>query len=138
MLHFACVSHTISAHTNLLPAPPPLSACSRIVGAVLLARLVLMPLMGIACVSAGVAAGILDPADSTLLFVLLLEASTPPAMNLQLICEVMGSGTQQMGRVLAVAYVASVFTLTAWISVFLLLVRGGGLGGSGRAAAAGG
>lgn len=121
------------AHTLVpVPPPPPLPR-SRVVGAVLLARLVVMPLMGIACVAAGLSAGIVDPSDATLLFVLLLEASTPPALNLQLICEVMGSGTQQMGRVLAMAYVASIFTLTAWISVYLVLLRGGVLG-SGSAA----
>lgn len=91
------------------------------------ARLVVMPLVGLTAVTAGARAGILDASDRTLLFVLLLQASTPPAMNIQLICEVLGSGTRPMGRVLAVSYAASAITLTVWISAYLLLIGGGAI-----------
>ena len=90
-------------------------------------RLLLMPLVGIVAVAAGAASGILDASDRTLLFVLLLESSTPPAMNIQLICEVLGSGTRPMGRVLAVTYIAATLSLTLWISAFLLLVSNGAI-----------
>lgn len=113
---------------NLLLLPPSRPHRSPAILAVILVRLILMPLVGIAAVSAGVRSGILDGRDRTLLFVLLLEASTPPAMNLQLIVEVLGSGTRPMGRVLAVAYIVSIVTLTLWISAFLLLITNGAIG----------
>jgi predicted permease len=87
-------------------------------------RLVLMPLVGIACVVAGRGTGLL-PADQTLLFVLLLQASTPPAMNLQVICDILGSGSAQMARLILVSYCASIITLATWITVYLTVLSGG-------------
>jgi predicted permease len=92
---------------------------------VVLVRLLLMPLVGIGLVYAGVLAGIVPGADRTLVFVLLVEAATPTAMNLQLIADVMGSGSRAMARVIAVSYVLSVIGLTVWISVALALITGG-------------
>ena len=110
------------------PPPPIPSPCRPPLLAILATRLLVMPLVGLACVAAGVRARILDPSDRTLLFVLLLEASTPTAMNLSLICEVLGSGTRPLARVLAAAYLASIVSLTVWIAAFLSLISTGALG----------
>jgi len=99
--------------------------------AVCIARLAIMPLVGIAAVTAGVRAGLVPTGTldaATLQFVLLLEASTPPALNLQLLAEVAGKGQREMAQVIAVTYCASVITLTGWISLFLVLTRSGSLG----------
>lgn len=89
-------------------------------------RLVFMPMVGLLLTWLGLRAGIIAPTDLTIIFTLLVEASTPPAMNLQLICEVIGSGGGAMARVICFTYIASVFSLTAWFSVYLALLRSGG------------
>ena len=83
-----------------------------------------MPIIGIAYVALGVSIGVLSRGETTMLFVLLLEAATPTAMNLQLLCEVLGCGTAGMGRVLAVSYVLSILTVTLWCAAFISLVKG--------------
>lgn len=124
-----------SAATATAAAAASGSGATRIRMAVLvgvcIARLLVMPLVGIAAVAAGVRLGLVPratPDAITLQFVLLLEASTPPALNLQLLAEVAGKGQRQMAQVIAVTYCASVVTLTAWISLFLVLTRSGSLG----------
>lgn len=112
-------------------APPPRRIRWPILVAVCFARLLVMPMVGIAAVAAGVRAGVVPRGSwdaATLQFVLLLEASTPPALNLQLLAEVAGKGQREMAQVIAVTYCASIITLTGWISLFLVLAQRGSLG----------
>lgn len=85
-------------------------------------RLICAPLVGMTLVWTGLKMGIVPP-DRTLLFVLLLEASTPPAMNLQLICEVAGVGQKAMSSVICVTYIASIVTTTMWITAYLMALQ---------------
>ena len=92
---------------------------------IIFSRMIYLPLVGILLTYAGSKLGIVPGNDRTLVFVLLVEAATPTAMNLQLISDVMGSGSRAMARVIAVTYVLSVISLTVWISVALALIRNG-------------
>lgn len=96
----------------------------RVIAAVAMVRMLIIPILGIVSVYIGSQVGIIPP-DRTLQFVLLVEASTPTAMNLQLISDVMGTGSRAMARLIAVTYVASVVTMTIHISIALALIRSG-------------
>ena len=95
----------------------------QVVLAVGVCRLLLMPCCGMITVLALLRAGALPPNDATLVFVLLLESAVPSAMNLQILCEQVSGDGSALARVIAVTYLAAVFTLTAWIAVFLLLLQ---------------
>lgn len=109
------------------PREPPRIPVIRlaVLAALILIRLVCMPLVGIAYSFGVTRLGMVDRGDRTLIFILCLEMCTPPAMNLQLIADVMGSGGRSTARVIGVTYVTSVVTITFWISVFLVIIRGG-------------
>jgi len=92
-------------------------------------RLLLMPMAGIAYAVLVSRTGLAPSNDPTLLFVLMLEASTPPAMNLQLIADIMGSGARSTARVIGFTYIVSVLTLTGWLSVFIAALRSGWIEG---------
>lgn len=98
---------------------------TRVLGGIIFSRMIFMPLVGIVLSYFGSKLGIVPGNDRTLVFVLLVEAATPTAMNLQLISDIMGSGSRAMARVIAVTYVLSVISLTVWISIALALIRNG-------------
>lgn len=110
-----------------VPAPLPVIPIIRlrVLAGVGLIRLLLMPFAGIAYALAVTRLGLVARGDRTLMFILMLQNCTPPAMNLQLIADIMGSGGRSTARVIGVTYVCSVVTITVWISVFLALIRTG-------------
>jgi hypothetical protein len=100
----------------------------QVLAGICLVRLVLSPLFGIALVWAGCRVGAIV-ADPVLLFVLLIESAMPSAMNLQLLTDIIAAGrgdaSRSMARVLAAQYLASVVTITVFISLFLTLIKAG-------------
>jgi predicted permease len=96
-----------------------------LIAAVAVVRLLVMPLCAMAAVALGARVGLVDPRDPVMLIVLLINGCTPSAMNLQLITEISGKGGAAMAKVLCITYLASIFTLTGWISVFLKLISSG-------------
>jgi predicted permease len=65
--------------------------------------------------------------DAVLVFTLLLESAVPPAMNLQILADLVGGGGPQMALIIAITYLTAVVSLTAWIAVFLYAIHEGGL-----------
>jgi hypothetical protein len=96
-----------------------------VLAAIIGIRLFVMPFAGIAYAIAVTRLGLVARGDRTLMFILMLENCTPPAMNLQLIADIMGSGGRSTARVIGVTYICSVLTITLWISTFLALIRTG-------------
>ena len=88
-----------------------------------MARLIIVPLCGLITVTILLRMGALPSNDSTLTFVLLLESAVPSAMNLQIICEQVQGNGRHLARVIAVSYAAAIFTMTAWIAIFLLMMK---------------
>jgi predicted permease len=98
---------------------------------IILIRLFLMPVVGILLVTFFVKVlGAIDSKNDLLIFTLLLQASTPTAMNLQLISEMVGAGQRAMARAIAISYTISIFTLTIWITVYLFMINEGFFSGS--------
>ena len=100
----------------------------QVIAGVCVVRLVLSPLFGIALVWLGVRVGAIVADDPVLLLVLLIESAMPTAMNLQLLTDVIAAGrggdaSRSMARMLAAQYLASVFSITVFLSIFLTLIK---------------
>ena len=79
-------------------------------------------------VALGVKVGLVSGADRVTLFVLLLQSCTPPALNMTLLASIAGKGEGAVSELLCVSYCLSLFTITAWVSVLLLLLRADAFG----------
>lgn len=93
--------------------------------AILASKLVLMPLVGTAILIALASMGAVDRSDKVLLLTLLIQTATPIAMDISLICAVVGRGEREIASVVLWQYLASILTLTFWISAFITLIDGG-------------
>lgn len=113
---------------NLARGPGRGGVGAPVVAAVSLVRLVVMPGVGVGLVLLLKWAGLL-PRDPVFRLVLLLEAATPSAMNLVIMCQLHGRGEQAMAATLFWEYVFSILSLTVWVSIFLYLVFAGALAG---------
>jgi hypothetical protein len=82
-----------------------------------------MPALGMGVVYALVQGGVLPRDQPVLLFVVMLQFSPPPAMNLALIGELENFAQAALGQVLFVGHVAAAVTMTVWISLQLALVE---------------
>ena len=115
----ATLSSTVSSslHADTLAAmracPLPIMLTS------LLIRQVCMPLIGLLLVHAAVVAGALDAHNRTLLFVLLIEAATPTALNVSIMCTMSGTGERALAALMVVQHLALLPTLTVWSCVFI-------------------
>ena len=94
----------------------------QLLAAVVISRLVIVPACGLVTVVALILWGVIPAADTSLIFILLLECASPPAMNLQIVAEMSGRGGREMAVMIAVTYLSAIATLTIWISVFLTIM----------------
>jgi len=94
-----------------------------LLASVLAARLVVMPALGTALVYALVQAGVLPSDDPVLVFVVMMQFTPPPAMNLALIGELEEFAQAALGQVLFVGHVTAAISMTAWISLQLAIVN---------------
>ena len=90
---------------------------------VLAARLVVMPALGTALVYGLVQAGVLPSDDPVLVFVVMMQFTPPPAMNLALIAELETFAQAAVGQVLFVGHITAAVSMTAWISLQLAIVN---------------
>ncbi|KAJ3150077.1 hypothetical protein HDU86_006700 [Geranomyces michiganensis] len=99
---------------------------NRAIAFVVFCRLFLGPLIGLAFVRLLKAAHI-APADPMLVFVLLMESSTPPALNLAVIAELHGKGEKDIANLLfwnyAVAVPGAILTVLLYLFVIPSFVR---------------
>ncbi|KAI8585805.1 auxin efflux carrier [Geranomyces variabilis] len=99
---------------------------NRAIAFVVFCRLFLGPLIGLAFVGLLKAAHI-APSDPMLVFVLLMESSTPPALNLAVIAELHGKGEKDIANLLfwnyAVAVPGAVLTVLLYLFVIPSFVQ---------------
>jgi predicted permease len=97
--------------------------CSRVLAAMCLSKLVFMPLVMLGLVRVLASLGMLPVGDPILPFVLLVEGSTPPALNLLVLAELVQRGKGQVSAVLLATYVVGAVTMTAWMAVWIEQAR---------------
>jgi len=104
----------------LIPSDPLEKRC---LGAVLVARMVLMPIAGIGIVTALSSIGML-PADPLCKFVILLQSAMPTAQNLVLLLQ-LREETQELAGDLALLllrqYLLAIVPLALWVVLFMSL-----------------
>ena len=86
-------------------------------------RLIVVPLISISLTQLLLHSGGLPP-DKPMLFVLMLEACSPPAMQLMVFCQLWYEKAEPLlGSLLVAAYFCAIPTLTTWISIILYLLK---------------
>lgn len=112
----ATAKNTADSPDNNLPDPAaiPLRAYFHVI----LGKLLLMPLCGLAYVTLTWEIGFI-PHDPMVALVILIESAVPPANNLIIMSQTHGHGETQMARLLFSAYCVSIITLTLWTMFFL-------------------
>jgi len=95
----------------------------RVIGGIIVAKLIIMPVFGILFVYLVSIANLLPSSDPILKFVLMLEAATPTATNVGNMCQMIGYGEKEMTIVLFWQYFFGTFTLTFWVAVFLYCIQ---------------
>mmetsp|Transcript_5852 Transcript_5852/g.13868 ORF Transcript_5852/g.13868 Transcript_5852/m.13868 type:complete len:85 (+) Transcript_5852:1-255(+) len=64
----------------------------------------------------------LFPSDRLLSFVLLLEAATPTAINLKILCALHKFNEKKITTLLFFEYLMAALPLTIWISLYLIIL----------------
>ncbi|KAK7406945.1 hypothetical protein VNO78_08581 [Psophocarpus tetragonolobus] len=85
---------------------------------IIIARLCLLPVIGLFIVRAAANLGLL-PVDPLFQYVLVMQYAMPPAMNISTIAQLFDVGNEECSVILLWTYSAAVIALTAW-STFLL------------------
>eukprot|EP01104_Vermistella_antarctica_P014471 TRINITY_DN4554_c0_g1_i1.p1 TRINITY_DN4554_c0_g1~~TRINITY_DN4554_c0_g1_i1.p1 ORF type:complete len:308 (-),score=95.59 TRINITY_DN4554_c0_g1_i1:90-896(-) len=114
-----CSMMVLGANLSRGPTSETLSA--RTIVSVCVARLIVVPAIVTALIFLSVHIGLL-PFDPVLLFVLLLEAATPSAMSLVIICQMNGGGEKDMSSLQFWVYLSTAVTLTCWVTVYIFLL----------------
>ncbi|KAI8816663.1 auxin efflux carrier [Fimicolochytrium jonesii] len=94
---------------------------NRAIAFVVFCRLVLGPLIGLAFVGLLTIAKI-APKDPMLIFVLLMESSTPPALNLAVIAELHGMGEKDIANLLFWNYAIAIPGAVLTVLLYLVLI----------------
>ncbi|XP_076945386.1 protein PIN-LIKES 7-like [Bidens hawaiensis] len=84
-------------------------------------RYIILPMVGILVVKAATHLGIL-PADPLFSFVLLIQYTVPPAMNISTMTQLFNVGQEECSVLTMWSYIAAAFALTGWSTVFMWLL----------------
>ncbi|XP_048425752.1 protein PIN-LIKES 1-like isoform X2 [Pyrus x bretschneideri] len=93
---------------------------SLVVG-IIVVRYVALPLIGILVVKGALKFGLVH-SDPLYLFVLLLQFSLPPAMNIGIMTQVFGAGENECSVIMLWTYAFASLSLTFWSAAFMWLV----------------
>ncbi|CAN1127771.1 Protein PIN-LIKES 1 [Linum perenne] len=89
---------------------------------VVLARYVALPLVGIVVVKGALRFGFIPSTDPLYQFILLLQFTVPPAMNIGIITQLFGSGESECSVIMLWTYALASISLTVWSTCFMWLV----------------
>ncbi|BFG30510.1 hypothetical protein CerSpe_167840 [Prunus speciosa] len=117
----AIPSLTLIIGGNLLSGSRGPGIQKSLVVGIIVVRFVALPLVGILVVKGALKFGLLH-SDPLYLFVLLLQFSLPPAMNIGIMAQLFGAGEKECSVIMLWAYVFSSVTLTFWSAFFMWLV----------------
>jgi len=112
----SCNSET-AADCGTITASSPLLTC------LVATKLVLLPALGTALVSALVYAKLLPLNDPVLVFVMMIQFALPPAMNLEQLGKQHNFAQAVLGQVVFLGHVTAVFSLFMWVTVQLTVVQ---------------
>lgn len=86
-------------------------------------RFILMPILGICLVFGAILIGMIPKDQRALHFVLMLEAGTPSALNLVVMCSTVKMGEAKLSYLQFWVYIISIFSLTLNGSFYLYLIH---------------
>ncbi|CAI5475327.1 unnamed protein product [Closterium sp. Yama58-4] len=109
---------------NLVKGPGASALPMRTTLAVVVTRLLVVPLMGIAIVLCADRLGLLPPGDKMFRFVLLLQHAMPSSIQIGTACSLRGFGEQEVSAVLFFQHISAVFTMAVYLFVFFYLLYG--------------
>ncbi|CAI5930362.1 unnamed protein product [Closterium sp. NIES-64] len=109
---------------NLVKGPGASALPMRTTLAVVVTRLVVVPLLGIAIVLCADRVGLLPPGDKMFRFVLLLQHAMPSSIQIGTACSLRGFGEQEVSAVLFFQHISAVFTMAVYLFVFFYLLYG--------------
>jgi hypothetical protein len=105
------------------PAPTPGALLPRsVVAIVVVSKLLLLPLAGLALLRLAARLGIL-PTDKLLQLLIVLQAASPTAMSMNALCQMTGAFPAEVPGLLLAVYCASTVTITAFMTVAITLIR---------------
>ncbi|XP_016651197.1 PREDICTED: uncharacterized transporter YBR287W-like isoform X2 [Prunus mume] len=117
----AIPSLTLIIGGNLLAGSRGPGIQKSLVVGIIVVRYVALPLVGILVVKGALKFGLVHY-DPLYLFVLLLQFSLPPAMNIGIMAQLFGAGEKECSVIMLWAYVFASVTLTFWSAFFMWLV----------------
>ncbi|XP_057469482.1 protein PIN-LIKES 3-like isoform X1 [Actinidia eriantha] len=112
---------TLIVGGNLLKGLQGSGIQKSIIVGVVVARYIALPLIGIVIVKGAVHFGLV-PANPLYQFVLYLQFSLPPAMNIGTITQLFGAGESECSVIMLWTYALASISLTIWSTVFMWLV----------------
>ncbi|MFS8034234.1 putative membrane transport protein [Helianthus anomalus] len=89
--------------------------------AIIIVRYVFLPLIGIGVIRAAAALGLL-PSDPLFKFVLLIQFTVPPAMNISTMTQLFDVGQEECSVLTMWTYIVAAFALTGWSTVFMSIL----------------
>ncbi|CAB4278825.1 unnamed protein product [Prunus armeniaca] len=117
----AIPSLTLIIGGNLLAGSRGPGIQKSVVVGIIVVRYVALPLAGILVVKGALKFGLVHY-DPLYVFVLLLQFSLPPAMNIGIMAQLFGAGEKECSVIMLWAYVFASVTLTFWSAFFMWLV----------------
>ncbi|KAK1262117.1 hypothetical protein QJS04_geneDACA018971 [Acorus gramineus] len=84
-------------------------------------RYVILPVIGVAVVMAAAKLGLL-PSDPLYHYVLMIQFTLPPAMNIGTMTQLFDVGQEECSVIFLWTYVVSVFAITIWSTVYMWIL----------------
>ncbi|CAL1355253.1 unnamed protein product [Linum trigynum] len=113
---------TLLVGANLLRGLKGSSVKKTVIIGVVLARYVALPLVGIVVVKGALRLGFIPANDPLYQFILLLQFTVPPAMNIGIITQLFGAGESECSVIMLWTYALASVSLTLWSTCFMWLV----------------
>ncbi|XP_071692995.1 protein PIN-LIKES 7-like [Rutidosis leptorrhynchoides] len=88
---------------------------------VIIVRYLILPLIGIGVVKAAESLGLL-PSDPLFKFVLMIQFTVPPAMNISTMTQLFDVGQEECSVLTMWTYIVAAFALTGWSTVFMWIL----------------
>ncbi|PWA84317.1 auxin efflux carrier family protein [Artemisia annua] len=88
---------------------------------IIVVRYIMLPIIGIGAIKAAGALGLL-PSDPLFSFVLMIQFTVPPAMNISTMTQLFNVGQEECSILTMWTYIVAAFALTGWSTVFMWIL----------------
>ncbi|GKA47556.1 PIN-LIKES 7-like protein [Tanacetum coccineum] len=92
-----------------------------IIIAIIVVRYIILPIIGIGAIKVAGALGLL-PSDPLFSFVLMIQFTVPPAMNISTMTQLFNVGQEECSILTMWTYIVAAFALTGWSTVFMWIL----------------